>query len=662
MVCLARPELLDERSSWGGGKANATSMRLGPLSDGDSHALIGTLAAGTTIGHDTLARVAAVAEGNPLFLEQMLAILREGGSAAEVALPPTIHALLEARLDRLDVGEREVLERASVVGKEFWRDAVIELAPAELRPVVEEHLEALVGRDLIGRHRSLHTGEDGFEFRHVLLREVAYDSLPKRLRAELHERFALWLERSSATRVSELDEILGHHYEQAHLHHEELRLGGEHAAELAARAAERLARAGRRAYGRDDLPTAAALLGRAAALCAAGAPDRLELLVDLGDALRETGDLVRAGAVLAEAADAAGDAADAACVRIARLRLQLQTDREIEVDAVSREAREAIAIFEELGQDRRLAKAWELLAWVPWYQCRAGEADAALQHAVDCARRAGDRRTEAQSLHLSIGAMYFGPMPVDAAVRRCEGILEQPATQPRLRASALRGLAGLTAWAGDEERAAVLVRSHRALVEDLGLRVSEASAAETYGIVRLAAGDPAGAEAELRRGYERLAEMRERMLSSLLAALLAAALQLQGRDDEALEFGDRSRDAAGADDLLAQVRWRTARAKPLACAGRIAEAETLAREAVALVGTTDFPVARADTAMDLAEVLCLDGRDAEASRYVEEALVLYEQKGCRVGAARARRRLDADREAAPGGADAHRHLGRAGRR
>jgi Flp pilus assembly protein TadD len=133
--------------------------------------------------------------------------------------------------------------------------------------------------------------------------------------------------------------------------------------------------------------------------------------------------------------------------------------------------------------------------------------------------------------------------------------------------------------------------------------------------------------------------MREHTLSALLAALLANALYLQGRDDEALELSERSRDAAGADDLLAQVQWRTARAKPLARAGRGAEAETLAREALGLVRTTDFPAARAETAMDLAEVLCLDGRGAEAFQYVREALALYEQKGWRVAAAAARARL-----------------------
>jgi tetratricopeptide (TPR) repeat protein len=633
VICLARPELLEARNAWGGGKLNATSILLGPLSERESHTLIGHLASGTTIAPGMLDRVAAVAEGNPLFLEQMVAMLRERGPSAELVVPPTIHALLEARLDRLPAGEREVLERASVVGKEFWRDAVVELAPADVRADVDAHLDGLLRRDLIRPARSLLAGEDGFEFRHVLLREAAYDSLPKRLRAELHERFAWWLEASPG---AELDEILGYHYESAYRHYRELRLGGPNAVELAARAADRLTSGGRRAYARDDLPAAVSLLSRAASVGCAGGGVRLELLVDLGDALRETGELERAASVLGEAAESARDPSDAAYVRVARMRLQLQADCEIEIDAVSDEARAAIAIFEEGREDRRLAKAWELLAWVPWFQCQAAQADAALQHAIACARRAGDGRTEAQSLHLSIGAMLFGPTPVAAAARRCEEILARPGTQPRLRASALRALAGLSAWAGDDARARVLVRSHRALVEDLGLRVAGASAAETYGIVKLAAGDPAGAEAEFRSGYDSLAEMRERTLSSLLAALLAHALHEQGRDDEALEFSERSRDAAGADDLLAQVQWRTARAKPLARAGRGAEAETLAREALALVRTTDFLAARADAALDLARVLRLDGRRAEALPYIEEALALYEEKGCTPAATRTR--------------------------
>jgi tetratricopeptide (TPR) repeat protein len=370
-----------------------------------------------------------------------------------------------------------------------------------------------------------------------------------------------------------------------------------------------------------------------------GAAGRVELLVDFGDALRDSGELDRAAAALAEAVVSARSLSDLAYVEIARLRLRLQTDPGIAIEEVSHNAWRAVAIFEELEQDRRLAKAWELLAWVPWFKCRAEQTDAALEKAIACARRAGDRRTEAQSLHLSIGAAYLGPMPVPDAVRRCEALLALPDAQPRVRAAALRAQAGLAAWAGEERRARELVRRHRSVVQELGLRVSAASAAETYGIVELAAGNPVAAEAEFRRGLASLDEMGERTMSALLAALLAHALYLQGRDDDALEFSERSRNAAAADDLVAQVQWRTAGAKALARTGRGAAAESLAREALALARSTDFSATRADTAMSLAEVLRLDGHHVEAIPYVEEALAQYELKRCRVDAARAREML-----------------------
>jgi DNA-binding SARP family transcriptional activator len=629
VVCLARPELLESRPAWGGGKLNATSLLLGPLSDRESHALMKHLVGGTAIPAETRERAAAVAEGNPLFLEQMLAVLVEQGPSADLALPPTIHALLAARLDRLDLDEREVLEHASVIGKEFSHEPLVELVPAELRGGVDTHLDALQRRGLI------RACDDGFEFHHLLLREVAYQSVPKRVRARLHERLATWLEHSGAAREHELDEVLGHHYERAHAHHVELRLDEAHSADLAARAAERLATAGRRAHGRDDAPAAVALLARAAAL------DRsADVLVDYGDALRDTGGLERAATVLAEAAASADSASDLAHVEIARLRLRLQTDPRIDVEAVSCEANRAIAIFEELEDDGRLAKAWELLAWVPWFKCRAAETDVALQKAVAYARRAGDRRTEAQSLHLSIGAAYLGPMPIPDAVHRCEELLKLPEANPRVRAAALRAQAGLAAWAGDDRRARALVRRHRSLVRDLGLRVSAAAAAETYGVVELAAGDPVVAEAEFRRGIESLDEMGDRTMSALLAALLAHALVLQGRADEALRCSERSRDAAAADDLVAQVQWRTAAAKALVRTGKAEEAESLARDALALARTTDFSAIRAETAVTLAEVLRLDGRSAAATAYVEEAVAEYERKGCRVHAARARAVLE----------------------
>jgi class 3 adenylate cyclase len=640
LVCLARPELLEDRPGWAGGKTNATSILLGPLSQQESQLLMRNLAGADELPQEAEARIVEVAEGNPLFLEEMLAMLSENGAVdGHLMTPPTIQALLAARLDRLPAEERAVLERGSIIGKEFWRDAVVDLLAEEARPSADANLMMLLRRELIHPHRALFSGDEGFAFRHILLREAAYTAVPKEARAGLHERYAAWLEQAAAARAREFDEIVGHHLEQAFRYRGELGRIDERGRLLAQRAAERLAAAGRRAFARADLPAAVSLLSRAAALLEPGASGRTELLVDLGDALRERGDLEHAEAVLAEAAEAAaasGDAALTADVRIARLRLQVQRDPEIETDEVLREAKAGVRVFERLRDERRLARAWALLAFVPWFRCEAAAAEDALRRAIEHARRAGDSRTEAQSLNLLVGAIGFGPLPVAEGIRRCQEILDRPDEQRRVRASALRALAGLKAMQGEFDEARATLATCRAILADLGLRVSAASATETYGIVELLAGDPAAAERELRAGYESLEQMGETFLVPVLSALLAQALYAQGRGDEALRFSKLSEQTAAPDDRFAHVQWRSARAKPLAQSGRTEEAETLARQAVALAEETDFLVVRGDALMDLAEVLRLGGGSDEVLPVVEQALRLYEEKGNVVAAARAR--------------------------
>ncbi|HEY3184973.1 MAG TPA: BTAD domain-containing putative transcriptional regulator [Gaiellaceae bacterium] len=638
IVGLARPELLEDRPSWGGGQLNATSILLGPLSEVESAQFVEQLLGARGMSAETFAGITAAAEGNPLFLEQMLAMLSEDPARdGEVAVPPTIQAVLTARLDRLDPDEREVLERASVVGKEFSRAAVAELSPVDARASVEAHLEGLVHRDLIWPHRSLLPGDAAFRFRHILLRETAYESVPKEVRAELHERFAAWLERAAGARSREFEESVGHHLEQAYRYRSELSPADDRVRELARRAAERLAAAGRRAYARGDLPATVGFLSRAVALPDTKASVRIELLVDLGDALRERGDHARAGSVLVEAAEAAsssGDRALEAHVGIARLRLQLQTDPELKTDDVLRRAKHAVRIFDEAGDERRLAKAWELLAWVPWFRCRAADAEAALLHALEHARRAGDRRTEAQSLNLLVGAAWFGPLPVADAIARCNEILARRTEQRRVKASALRALAGLRAMEGSFDEARRAAADCKAILEDLGLSVTAASATETYAIVELLAGEPAAAERELRRGYEILERMGEAIVTPVLAALLARALYEQGQDEDALRATELSEQGAAPDDLSADVQWRTVRAQILARAGSVAKAEVLAREAAALAEQTDFLVVHGDALAGLAEVLRLGGRPEEADPVLQEALRLYERKGNVVAASR----------------------------
>jgi DNA-binding SARP family transcriptional activator len=632
LLCLGRPELLDVRPRWAGGRANVSSVLLEPLSKAESEQLIELLLAGGELAEGFRDRILQAAEGNPLFIEQMLAMLAENGDGAS-DIPPTIHALLAARLERLDAEERRVVQRGSMIGREFRRAAVLDLSPKEERAAVGAALEKLVRRELLRP-----AGDESFRFRHLLFQEVAYDSIPKQARAELHERFADWLERATDDRVSEYEEIVGYHLEQAHRYRAELAPVDEQGRTLARRAATRLGAAGRRAYERGDVHAAATLLTRAAELLEPGAPGRAELLADLGEALRETGDFERAESVLAEviaAASAAGDPVLEARGQLIRLRLRLLTDPGATEDVAS-EGQRLVETFEEAGDERLLAKAWELLAWAPWFRCRAAATEQALQRAIEYARRAGDARTEAQSLNLSVGAAFFGPMPVTEAIRLCEEIRAQPGQQRRMIASALRALAGLKAMAGSFSEARELVASNKEVLGELGLRVTAASAAETYGIVEMLAGDPAAAERELAWGYGILDEIGEAKTFPDLAAKLAEALYAQGRDDEAFELSDVSKQATAPDDLSAGVQWRAVQAKLLARRGDTGAAEALAREAVTLAGETDFLVLHADALMDLAEVLRLTDRDAESAPFVEQALELYEQKGNVVGAERAR--------------------------
>ncbi len=639
MLCLSRPELLDARPRWAGGRANVGSVVLGPLSEPDSERLMASLLGERELGDETRSRIVQHAEGNPLFIEQMLAMVGENGAeTAEVSIPPTIQALLAARLERLGADERAVLQRASVLGRRFPRAALVELWPAEERGAAAPALEKLVRRELLRPARSSGAGGEAFRFEHLLLLEVAYDSLPKLARADLHERFADWLEQATASRAGEFEEIVGYHLERAHGYRSELGPEGVEGRALARRAATRLGAAGRRAYERGDLQAAVGLLSRASALLEHGAAGRAELLADLAEALRETGDFERAEAVLAEVIESASAAEDRvleARALVIRLRLRLLTDPNT-TEEVIREAESLIETFEEAGDERLLAKVWELLAWAPWFRCNAAATDEALRRAIEYARRAGDARTEAQSLNLSVGAAFFGPMPVPEAIGLCEEIRAEGGQQRRIVASAVRALAGLKAMAGSFDEARELVAAHKDINQELGLTVTAAYSAETYSIVEMLAGDPAAAERELSSGYGVLEEIGETSTFPDLAAKLADALYAQGQDDRALELSEISERATAADDLSAGVQWRAVRAKLVARQGRVDEAVSLAREAVELAGETDFLVLRGDACLDLAEVLRVAGRGDEAIAFVEQGLELYERKGNVVSAARAR--------------------------
>jgi class 3 adenylate cyclase len=391
LVAMARPELLEQRPGWAGGKLNATTLLLEPLGDAESAQLLAALAGPVALPDGVAEPITRAAEGNPLFLEELLAALVEEGrlrredgrwvaaDLADLGIPPSIQALLAARLDRLEDAERAVLERAAVAGQVFEQSAVVELSPPSVRHQVPARLHALVRRELLRAAPSRLTGDQGFQFRHLLLRDATYDSIPKQTRAELHEMFAVWGERVAGPRLREIEEIVGYHLEQAWHYRVELGIDDQRNQRLAAAAARRLGAAGRRGLGRGDLPAASNLLERAVALLPDGDPGGLELLVELADVLVATGEFPRAEAILGQVVAAAAERGDdrlAAQARVGRLRMQVSVASDLDTDAIQQEARQAITTFAISEDQRGLARAWGLLAALGFLRCRIAEAEA----------------------------------------------------------------------------------------------------------------------------------------------------------------------------------------------------------------------------------------------------------------------------------------------
>ena len=267
LVCVARPELLEQRPAWAAEAARALSIELTPLAEGSAAALLDSLTGDQRIPPSTRARLLETAAGNPLYLEQLAASLGErAGSESWPVLPPTIQALLGARLQRLGPGASSVLARAAIVGKDFGVQAIRELLPPQARGPLSRNLQTLVAKGLVQHQPSDRRPGEEYSFRHILIQEAAYRAIPKSLRAELHQRFADWLEYVLWEPATPRPEILGYHLEQSVRYLSELRPAEAQSSPLPRRAAGHLETAGRAADDRDDALAAVNLLIRAAAL------------------------------------------------------------------------------------------------------------------------------------------------------------------------------------------------------------------------------------------------------------------------------------------------------------------------------------------------------------------------------------------------------------
>jgi class 3 adenylate cyclase len=622
LVCIARPELLDRRPTWAGGKLNATTVLLEPLTAGETDELIERLLGETQLDGALLSRIREAAEGNPLFVEQMLAMVAESPSG-DVVVPPTVQALLAARLDQLDPSERGVLERGAIEGKIFHRGGVEALAPDEHD--VPTKLMALVRKELVRPDRTQLPGDDAFRFRHLLIRDAAYEGLPKSARAELHERFAAWLE-LHGTDMIELDEILGYHLEQASRYRVELGIEDDQTEDLAWRASERLAATGERAMVRGDVAAAVALLDRALALLPPGRrPGQLEINAVMSRQSR--GDLAGALALVdVFIADARSerDSARELRLRVSRAPLGSFVGEEGTSVQMRQLAEEAISVFQASGDDAALVEAWLLVAHVELNDLHWRAMATAIEQAWEHAERAGGH-----PLVLAFGAVprLYGPFPVDEALAWFDA---NPG--PASFNVAKRG--HLEAMRGNFDLARRLVTEAIGDARERGQRLEVCAGHMQLTDVELLTGDAEAAAEAGRLGLEELRALGEQAWLSTIAGDTAEALYLLGRDDEAWRMTETADEAGASDDVITQMQIRQVRAKLLTRRGDHAEAERLAREAVAMGEPTDALPAKAYSYCDLGVVLGGAGKRDEALAALDEARLLFEEKGHTVGVGR----------------------------
>ncbi len=621
LLCMARPELLDSRPSW------PATVRLEPLGGREAASLIGA-----SVGDELRARIAHAAGGNPLFIGEMLAMAGEGGD--EVAVPPTLKALLAARLDQLDVAERGVLERGAVEGEVFHRGAVQALGPEGTQ--VTPRLAGLVRRELIRPERAQFLGEDGFRFRHLLIRDAAYDALPKSSRADMHERFAGWLEQRGKDLV-ELDEIVGYHLEQAAHYRHEL---GQPATTPAERAGNRLAAAGRRALWRGDERAAAGLLERALELTR---PARLDVVLELDLAEALSRDTPEAAAALADAAAerarAASDDTGEALARVGAAYHRVFFAADPAIDELETRVRTTVPLLEQAGDDAGLAHVWAAFTkgvanWRCHYEDYAHAAEQALRHA----RLAGQRRSDL--FHLD-RALLHGPRPADEALHTIDALLPENPHPTLLLCRAWL----LTMLARYEEASQ--------LVSEAGQRWRELTGDDDVdfflGDIAVTAGDHESAAMHYRRFCDLAETGPSKGFLQTSAPLLGRSLCALGRHDEAEPLAERGRALdPTASDIYTQALWRQVQALVDASRGKHAEAEALAREAVAIMEPTDALNIQGAALSDLAEVLHAAGQNNEATATLGQALERYERKNNLAQAAQVRDRLAELQHAAPG--------------
>jgi DNA-binding SARP family transcriptional activator/tetratricopeptide (TPR) repeat protein len=634
IVCLARPELLDQDPAGPVGASEPPSpgrpLVLGPLPPNDSERLVTDLLAGRLVPDDAVSQIVEMAQGNPLFIEQLLAALRDEG---KVRFPPSVHALLAARLDRLGPAERDLLRCASVAGDEFSLEALTAMVPQVPGRFLGRHVDALQRKELIRPSVRPFPGGRTYAFRHALIQQAAYRSATRQTRAELHERLADWLEYQH---VPEREEMVGYHLEQAHVHRRQLGIDDEATRDLGLRAGLQLAQAGLRAYRLFDMTAAENLLARARTLLPSGHPQRYEVLRRLAEAYPTLGRLTDAEAVLAEMLEDPRTRDDPRLMqrlRLEQLRVRVIAGPDpVRHDTIRAEVMQAMTALgpsDEVG----LSQACYVLATIHLRAGRIRELEDIGRRGLEHARRSGDLRELMGALWWPSWALVVGPTPVPDAIASGEALLRAAGAS---HIGVVTDVARLKAMLGEFDVARDLVlRAREQVVERVRVRRALTVLALRGAEVETLAGDLDAAERTLRPALAVALDVGERDQTSQIAAELSLVLSARGCAVDAARFASVSRQQAPAECVSAQALWRAATARALARAGDTGEAVLLAREAITLVPASMLNL-RAGLQVELARALLAAGEHQAMASAIREAAVLYERKGNVVGARRAR--------------------------
>ena len=648
LVCVGRQELraeLLERSR----KLDATQLRLKPLSGEQAEELVRQILRQGQVPAELPGRLGEAAAGYPLFIEELLGMLLDDGTLHlageqwvvtgkldELRLPPTLHALLAARLDELPRAERLLLGRAAVMRSRFPVAALVVLSPDLPEEEVRATVLALARKELLRPEPVVADplpGVDRFVFRHALLRDAAYQSVPTDVRAELHQRYASWIEEHVQDQPAEVAEVLGYQLEAAYRLRIELGAPDETTHDLGRRAGAWLAAAGHDAVRPGDIPAVAvALLSRAVDLLPEGHERRTDALLDLADALRGTQDLpasLRTFESAAEAAAAARDERRRAHAVLGRVDVLWFSEPRALPDGGRAEVELAIQALERSNDDLGLAKALRLMAYIQFAAGQSVEARATAERAIGIARLVGDERLQARIARLHLLILFWGPAPVAEVIEAAEAEFEwaRRTGAHLLEASALNTLARGLAMQGrfDEARQ----RNQDASGVDLepGELLTWAASVLSEGLVELLAGDLDAAERILRSGYREAHQARAVGMLSGLTVMLARVLLEQGSDAEAEAMARECRRDASGSQLDVRLKSHSIRAVVLARHGRTGAATRLAEAVGRATDRSEQLDTRAEVLTDLAEVHSLTSRPAAAREVADEAIASYHAKG-----------------------------------